>query len=90
LFPDTALEESGGIGMGRLVIGLKDGKDLGLTTVLLAAVFGSACCGVEVPSFALSCTDDFPDRIAKGFLDAGSFVGAFTLSKETSVFFVER
>ena len=75
--------------MGRLVIGLKDCKDLGLTAVLLVAV--SACSGVEVPSFALSCTgaDDSPDRTAKGFLDAGSFVESFTLSKEPSVLFIE-
>jgi hypothetical protein len=75
--------------MGRLVIGLKDRKDLGLTTVLLVAV--SARSGVEASSFALWCTgaDDSPDRTAKGFLDAGGFVDAFTLSQEPSVSFIE-
>ena len=77
--------------MGRLVIGLKACKDLGLTTVLLVGV--SAYSGLDVPSFALSCTgaDEYIDRTAKGFFDAGSFSEAFALSKEPSLFFfIER
>jgi hypothetical protein len=85
LFSGTGTEESGGIGTGILEIGLRDCKDLGVTAVLLVTV--SAFCGVEVSSFALSCTGvgDSPNRIAKGFLDAESLVDAFMLSPEPSV-----
>lgn len=83
----SGTKESGGIGTGRLEIGL---SDLDVTMALLVTV--SACCGFEVSSFALLCTgaDDSPNRTAKGFLDAEGFVKAFFLSQEPSVSFTER
>jgi hypothetical protein len=84
------MKESGGIGTGRLEIGLRDREDLGVTTVLLVTV--SACREVEVSSFALWCVgaDDFPNRTAKGFLDAEGFVETFLLPQEPSVSFFTK
>jgi hypothetical protein len=78
LFAVIRLDESGGIGTGRVEIGFRDRTDLGGATMTLVR-------GREEASSLAICADDFPNGIAKGFLDAKGFVDDFTLSRDPSV-----